>query len=238
MSLARHTLPAAAVLALVIVASGCGREREADLADGKTLFVQKCGSCHKLGRANTQGVTGPSLDTAFRSALAAGMNRRTVRGIVRRQIAHPRRGSVMPANLVMGNRAADVAAYVAMVTGRPGQDTGALAQAGKPKTSSKPVREAAGKLQIDADPTGALAFISSRAVAKAGKVTFAMANKAQIQHDIAVEGPGGNELGKGPVVSNGGTSRFTATLKPGKYTFLCTVPGHAAGGMKGTLTVQ
>jgi uncharacterized cupredoxin-like copper-binding protein len=29
--------------------------------------------------------------------------------------------------------------------------------------------------------------------------------------------------------------RFT---KKGKYAFLCTLPGHAAGGMKGTFTVK
>jgi uncharacterized cupredoxin-like copper-binding protein len=40
------------------------------------------------------------------------------------------------------------------------------------------------------------------------------------------------------VVGSGGTSSFTATLKPGSYEFYCAVPGHEAGGMKGTLTVK
>jgi uncharacterized cupredoxin-like copper-binding protein len=39
-------------------------------------------------------------------------------------------------------------------------------------------------------------------------------------------------------VGKGGTSSFKVTLKPGTYTFLCEVPGHAAAGMKGTLTVK
>jgi len=51
-----------------------------------------------------------------------------------------------------------------------------------------------------------------------------------------VEGSGINQ--GGPVVSNGGTSQVTVTLKPGTYQFLCTVPGHAAAGMKGVLTVK
>ena len=42
----------------------------------------------------------------------------------------------------------------------------------------------------------------------------------------------------GQVVSSGGTSQVTVSLKPGTYQFLCTVPGHAAAGMKGVLTVK
>jgi uncharacterized cupredoxin-like copper-binding protein len=63
-----------------------------------------------------------------------------------------------------------------------------------------------------------------------------MKNLASIQHNIAVEGNGVNK--KGAVVGKGQTSNVSVTLKPGKYTFLCTVPGHADGGMKGTLTVR
>jgi mono/diheme cytochrome c family protein len=117
-------------LAAVLLA-GCGREESPDLVAGKAAFVQKCGSCHTLGRAQTQGKTGPNLDDAFRAALATkGINRRTVRGIVRDQIHNVRRNSVMPKDLVKGTTAGDVAAYVAYATGRTGQDTGALASAG------------------------------------------------------------------------------------------------------------
>ena len=35
----------------------------------------------------------------------------------------------------------------------------------------------------------------------------------------------------------GGTRTLTLTLPPGTYTFYCSVPGHEAAGMKGTLTV-
>jgi uncharacterized cupredoxin-like copper-binding protein len=30
----------------------------------------------------------------------------------------------------------------------------------------------------------------------------------------------------------------TVNLKPGTYTFFCSVPGHEQGGMKGTLVVK
>jgi mono/diheme cytochrome c family protein len=94
------------------------------------MFTQKCGSCHTLARAGTQGQTGPNLDAAFRAALDKGFTRDTIEGIIHRQILHPRRGSVMPADLVTGEDAKDVAAYVAYAAHRPGQDGGALAQAG------------------------------------------------------------------------------------------------------------
>jgi mono/diheme cytochrome c family protein len=132
-SLARNTARSlgatlvAAAIALPLAA--CGRS-EPDLSNGKALFTQKCGSCHTLTRAGTQGQTGPNFDVAFRAALEKGISRDTVEGIVHRQILHPRRNSVMPAGLVTGQDAKDVAAYVSFATDRPGQDQGALAQAG------------------------------------------------------------------------------------------------------------
>ena len=133
MSLARNTVrgffAAVIVAAAALPLGACGRD-EPDLTNGKALFTQECGTCHVLGRAGTQGQTGPNLDNAFRTALSAGENRETVEGIVHRQILHPRMNSVMPAGLVEGNDARDVAAYVAYATARAGEDEGALAQAG------------------------------------------------------------------------------------------------------------
>lgn len=133
MSLARNTaklaIAALAATALILVLAACGRD-EADLSNGKAQFVEKCGSCHKLDRAGTAGAVGPDLDAAFRSSLASGMDRETVAGVVRRQIANVLRNSAMPADLVTGGDARDVAAYVAYAANRAGDDTGALAQAG------------------------------------------------------------------------------------------------------------
>ena len=128
----RATWPIRIALAVVATAllAGCGRSEAPDLVNGKSMFTQKCGSCHTLKRAQTQGKTGPDLDTAFQEALRVGMNRKTVRGVVRDQIKDVRRNSVMPRNLVKGSNATDVAAYVGFAAARPGQDTGALAQAG------------------------------------------------------------------------------------------------------------
>ena len=127
----RVRLLAALVAAAVALPLGaCGARDENDLTNGKAQFTQKCGSCHTLTRAGTQGTTGPNLDTAFRTALSDGFTRETVEGIVHRQILHPRRTSAMPAELVSGQDAKDVAAYVAFAVDRQGQDQGQLAQAG------------------------------------------------------------------------------------------------------------
>jgi mono/diheme cytochrome c family protein len=123
-------LAALVVVPAALLGAGCGREHEPDLVNGKALFIQRCGSCHVLARANAQGTTGPNLDQAFDAAYEDGMNEATVRGVVQDQIANVRRSSQMPPNLVTGNDAVDVAAYVAAVAGRRGQDTGALASAG------------------------------------------------------------------------------------------------------------
>lgn len=133
MSLARNT--ARSLLATLLVAAAalslaaCGRD-EPDLSNGKALFTERCGTCHILGRAGTQGTTGPDLDAAFRSALADGMDRETVEGIVHDQILNPRKNSAMPAELVTGEDARDVAAYVGFAAAKTGEDQGALAQAG------------------------------------------------------------------------------------------------------------
>ena len=220
-----------------IVAVGCGpRTDHPDLVNGKTLFVQKCGACHTLARANTKGIQGPNLDAAFAVSRTQGFKDSGIEGVVRNQISHVRRGSIMPNNLVTGDDARDVAAYVGFAAALPGKDSGALATAGQPKTSNKAAVEKNGTLEIPADPTGALAFQYGKATATAGSVTLEMPNKASITHDISVKGKGLNK--QGPRVGKGGTSKLTVSLKPGKYEFYCSVPGHEAGGMKGTLTVR
>jgi plastocyanin len=91
------------------------------------------------------------------------------------------------------------------------------------------------RLENPADEGGELAFEKNELTAPAGLVTLVMENPAPVEHNIAVKGNGIDE--KGPIVGEGGTSEISITLEPGEYTFYCSVPGHEAGGMKGTLTV-
>lgn len=236
----------ASLAVVAVVATGCGREDPVDLANGKELFIGEgtCGACHALDRAGTNGTQGPDLDAAFGPSRAAGMNEETIEGIVLRQIAHPLRGSIMPADLVTGEDAKDVAAYVAQAAGQPGEDPGALAQVGQSQ-EAEPVAAQGDTLLLPADPTGQLAFVAPdpeanpgrvvSATAPAGEITFRMPNEASIPHNIAVRN---GEATEGPVVSQGGISEFSLRLEPGTYTFYCSVPGHEQGGMAGELKVE
>ncbi len=82
----------------------------------------------------------------------------------------------------------------------------------------------------------ALAFNKKTLTAPRGRVQLVLTNKARIPHNVAIRG-NGLAAKKGKVVGQGKTSSVTAAVKPGKYTYYCSVSGHEAAGMKGTLTV-
>jgi cbb3-type cytochrome c oxidase subunit III len=126
--------PRAAVLALAtaLLAAGCGTGGIAsggDQSAGKKLFLDKCGGCHELADAGSHGTAGPNLDDAFSYSRNQGFKQVTIEQVVRDQIelAVP----PMPQNLVTGEDADAVAAYVASVAGKP--------VAGKQATSGKDI---------------------------------------------------------------------------------------------------
>jgi mono/diheme cytochrome c family protein len=221
--------------------AGCGGDVKgghADTVAGKQLFVQKCGACHTLARAATKGTVGPNLDAAFSESVAEGFRRSAIEGVVHEQVLYPARSGQMPAKLVTGQKAADVAAYVAYAAARPGQDQGNLASAVKSATQ-KTATAANGRLAIDVVPSGQLAYQVSKATATAGALEIDSKNPTSTPHDIAIQqGTNGPVLGQGSTVTNGGVSKVSVNLKPGTYTFYCTLPGHRAGGMVGTITVK
>jgi plastocyanin len=233
-------------VAATLALSGCSlKDSGTDVANGKKLFVEQCAACHTLARANATGVTGPNLDVAFAQARRDGLGQSTFQGIVHQQILHPNRYPQldpethkltpgMPAGLVKGDDARDVAAYVAQSAARPGEDTGKLASIGSSKAEGA-AKEQNGTLDIPVAATG-LAYKFATAEANAGTIKVTSENPQPVDHDIAIEGNGVSE--KGEIVKDGGTSEFTADLKPGEYTFFCTVPGHREGGMEGKLTVK
>lgn len=95
----------------------------------------------------------------------------------------------------------------------------------------------AATVSFEADPGGDLAYTSDSATAKSGQVTIELENPQALSHDVAIEGPEGEEIGKTEIVSESSAST-TVELEPGEYTFYCTVPGHREAGMEGTLTVE
>lgn len=93
-------------------AGGVGALRTTDMTAaeerGKQLFRQSCASCHSLDAVNAHGVTGPSLDEigeiAPERVVNAIENGGTGQGL-------------MPAGLLEGQEAQDVAEYVSKVAG-------------------------------------------------------------------------------------------------------------------------
>src|SRR5262245_59519320 len=119
----RARLLAALAVAALAALTGCDLQENNDLDRGQQLFTQKCGTCHTLAAAGTNANVGPNLDLAFQAAREAGMDQDTFEGVVSAQIENPRPASpddvevYMPPNLVEGEEADDVAAYVASVAG-------------------------------------------------------------------------------------------------------------------------
>ena len=75
--------------------------------------------------------------------------------------------------------------------------------------------------------------LSTKSIAKPGKVTFVFKNVGHVSHDFKINGK------RTPLLQPGKTARLVVTFKKkAKYPYLCTVPGHAAAGMKGVFTVR
>ena len=135
----RWALGVAAGLGAALLAAGCGTGGPAkgspDVANGQKLFTGAgtCSACHTLAAAGSSGTIGPNLDDAFRADRQQGFDQGNIENVILDQIrlgsGAVTGGSPMPANLVKGQDAVDVAAYVASVAG-----TGAA-------TSAAPARE-------------------------------------------------------------------------------------------------
>jgi uncharacterized cupredoxin-like copper-binding protein len=75
--------------------------------------------------------------------------------------------------------------------------------------------------------------LSSKSVAKPGTVTFNFTNTGTVAHDFKIDGK------TTPLVQPGRTAKLVVRFrKAGKFSYLCTVPGHAAAGMRGVFTVR
>jgi cbb3-type cytochrome c oxidase subunit III len=120
------------LIGAALALAGCGTGGKAashgtDQTNGAKLFQNRCSSCHTLAAANAHGTVGPNLDDAFGPDLKQGFKKSTVQNVVLLQIRQP--SPPMPKNLVRGEDAQDVAAYVASVAG-----TGNASNAPTPST--------------------------------------------------------------------------------------------------------
>ena len=114
-------------LGAALLAAGCGTGGVAhghpDVANGQKLFTgaAQCSACHTLAAAGSTGTIGPNLDDAFRSDRRQGFDESAIENVVLDQIrlgsGSVTGGTPMPAGLVKGQDALDVAAFVASVAG-------------------------------------------------------------------------------------------------------------------------
>ncbi|HEX3055770.1 MAG TPA: c-type cytochrome [Gaiellaceae bacterium] len=136
----RWALGVAVGLGAAFLAAGCGTGGVAkghpDVANGQKLFTgaAQCAACHTLSAAGSSGTIGPNLDDAFRSDRQQGFSQSAIENVVLDQIrlgsGAVANGTPMPANLVHGQDALDVAAYVASVAGTGSATTTPPAQLG------------------------------------------------------------------------------------------------------------
>jgi plastocyanin len=92
-------------------------------------------------------------------------------------------------------------------------------------------------LKLAADPTGRLRYLPSVLRTRSDDVSIRFVNHSPLPHNLTLATSRGVVLGATPTF-RGGTRTLTLELKPGRYTFYCTIPGHRTGGMQGTLTVR
>lgn len=116
--------------------------------------------------------------------------------------------------------------------------TAATAQSSASSAGAGKASGGGAQVQIAADPGGALRFQQTSVTASAGKVKIQFSNSAPLGHNLTIQrGTSGPTVGATPTFS-GGSRTLTVNLKPGRYTFFCSVPGHRAGGMQGVLIVH
>ncbi len=117
----------------------------------------------------------------------------------------------------------------AVITSGPRAEAKSAHPVAQPSASSKP-------LALAANPSGELKYNTKHLSAKAGAVSIEFMNSSPLMHNVTIA-QGSKVLGATPTFL-GGKHTLTLNLKPGTYTFYCSVPGHRQAGMEGTLTVS
>jgi uncharacterized cupredoxin-like copper-binding protein len=101
-----------------------------------------------------------------------------------------------------------------------------------PLTRAHTDRQAAAAATTIQVKGGEFFFRLSSKTVKPGKATFVFKNIGHVSHNFKINGR------RTPLIGPGRTAKLVVTLKKGRYPYLCTVPGHAAAGMKGVFTVR
>jgi plastocyanin len=104
----------------------------------------------------------------------------------------------------------------------------------KPTAPSTPAH-----VEVTAEDSEGFRFVLSRSSVPAGKTIIEFVNHGEDEHNLnAAQGSEGEVVGSLPNTPSNDHLSLTVNLKPGSYTLFCSLPGHAAKGMKATLTVE
>jgi mono/diheme cytochrome c family protein len=85
------------------------RDAKAHIREGRQLFTEACAACHNLDAVNARGVTGPDLDKIGKVTPGRILSAIKIGGTGQNR---------MPARLLQGQNADDVAKFVADVAGK------------------------------------------------------------------------------------------------------------------------
>jgi plastocyanin len=133
-----------------------------------------------------------------------------------------------------------VLTLAALTVAACGDDNGAAATPEFPSSAAESDVPGDATIELEADPDGDLAYTTDAASAKVegGYVTVNFTNPQSETHDVLLEDARGKVVGGTERIGEGRDSASVKGMKPGRYIFFCSVPGHREAGMEGTLTVR
>lgn len=142
-----------------------------------------------------------------------------------------------------------IALFAIAITGCGGDDNGddptdnnpALSEEQDPngeQTEDSGAASGGTKLSLVANPDGELKYNTTKLNSKPGNITIALTNDSTTPHDVAVRDSSEEQIGQSETITKSDTTLELDDVAAGSYTFFCSLPGHEAAGMKGTLTVR